>query len=142
MNTGICDAVNIAWKLADVIKARVDPIDPPHLRDGAHRLGPPARRHHRPTTTCCAHATGSCTPSAHLTPTSPSSPTQSTPPVHTVTWNAAAADAGFPPDTTHLIRPDGDIALAATDDATTVLRDLSEQWRLDLRPGWTAAPSC
>ena len=38
MNTGIGDAVNLAWKLAAVLNGRADRIAPRQLRAGAHRL--------------------------------------------------------------------------------------------------------
>ncbi len=38
MNTGIGDAVNLAWKLAAVLRGRARRVNPRHLRAGAHRL--------------------------------------------------------------------------------------------------------
>ena len=48
MNTGIGDAVNLAWKLADVLRGRRASGPARHLRAGAHGLRAAARRHHRP----------------------------------------------------------------------------------------------
>ena len=38
MNTGIGDAVNLAWKIAAVVHGRADRIAPRQLRAGTHRL--------------------------------------------------------------------------------------------------------
>ena len=38
MNTGIGDAVNLAWKLAAVLHGRADRVAPRQLRAGTHRL--------------------------------------------------------------------------------------------------------
>ena len=47
MNTGIGDAVNLAWKLAAVLNGGAADQPARHLRAGAHRLCPAAGRHHR-----------------------------------------------------------------------------------------------
>ncbi len=48
MNTGIGDAINLAWKLAAVLQAARAGVAPRQLRAGAHRLRPPPGAHHRP----------------------------------------------------------------------------------------------
>ena len=48
MNTGIGDAVNLAWKLADVVRGRAPQAPARHLRAGAHGLCATAHRHDRP----------------------------------------------------------------------------------------------
>ena len=48
MNTGMGDAVNLAWKLAAVLQGRADAAPARQLRAGAHRLRPAADRQHRP----------------------------------------------------------------------------------------------
>ena len=48
MNTGIGDAVNLAWKLADVVQGRARAVAARHLRAGADRVRPAAGRDHRP----------------------------------------------------------------------------------------------
>ena len=47
MNTGIGDAVNLAWKLAAVLNGGAARRPARHLRAGADRLRAPAGRHHR-----------------------------------------------------------------------------------------------
>ena len=47
MNTGIGDAVNLAWKIADVVHGRARCLAPRQLRAGTHRLRPAAGRDDR-----------------------------------------------------------------------------------------------
>ena len=47
MNTGIGDAVNLAWKLAAVLQRTRGRVAPRHLRAGAHRVRPAAGRDDR-----------------------------------------------------------------------------------------------
>ena len=47
MNTGIGDAVNLAWKLAAVLHGRADSIAPRQLRAGTHRVRPASGRDDR-----------------------------------------------------------------------------------------------
>ena len=47
MNTGIGDAVNLAWKLAAVLQRTCGRVAPRQLRAGAHRLRPAAGRDDR-----------------------------------------------------------------------------------------------
>ena len=47
MNTGIGDAVNLAWKIADVVHGRADRVAARQLRAGAHRLRAAPRRDDR-----------------------------------------------------------------------------------------------
>jgi 2-polyprenyl-6-methoxyphenol hydroxylase-like FAD-dependent oxidoreductase len=48
MNTGIGDAINLAWKLAHVLQGRADAGAARHLRGRAHRVRAQAGGHHRP----------------------------------------------------------------------------------------------
>ena len=48
MNTGIGDAINLAWKLAAVLRGRAPDEPARQLRGRADRLRPPAGRHDRP----------------------------------------------------------------------------------------------
>jgi 2-polyprenyl-6-methoxyphenol hydroxylase-like FAD-dependent oxidoreductase len=45
MNTGIGDAVNLAWKLAAVLHQRAKRVDPGQLRTGTNRFRPPPGRY-------------------------------------------------------------------------------------------------
>ena len=53
MNTGIGDAVNLAWKLAAVLRRLRSRQPARHLRARAHRLCPPAGRHDRSRVYLC-----------------------------------------------------------------------------------------